>query len=190
MLFTWGFAGIWCLISFPMAPMAWTEAGAIVGLLFPAVGIGLVWYANETGKQWRRYGITRLMLDPYPGSIGGHVGGSIELGAAAGAHHNYEVTLECVHSYMSGSGKNRSRRYDVEWQARGPAEASMAGSGLRLEFRFDVPEGLPESEKKRGSYHLWRIQLNGDQQDVPLQRTFEIAVFGTAEASQHIQVDT
>ena len=194
MIFTWCFAGLWNLIAWPMVLLsgsdAWAQGEALFAWLFPFVGIGLVWYAVRKGKQWRRYGITRLTLDPYPGAIGGHVGGVIELGVSAGAQHNYEVTLECVYSYMSGSGKNRSRSYDVKWQAQGPAAVAPNGRDLRLEFRFDVPHGLPQSEKKRGTYHFWRVLLKGDQPDVPVDRSFDIGVFATAETSRHIGVDS
>ncbi len=189
MITCWAFAGFWTVTSITLLPMAWLELGPLAAF-FPATAVGLICYAARQAKQWRRYGITRLTLDPYPGSIGGHVGGHIELGRRAGAEQGYEVTLECVHSYMSGSGKNRSRRYDIEWEASGPAAASQTASGLRLAFRFDVPEGLPQSEKKRGEFYYWRLQLRGDQQDVPLERTFDIAVFPTGEHSRYVDANT
>jgi hypothetical protein len=95
-----------------------------------------------------------------------------------------------VLTYYSGSGKSRSRQYDVVWEARGPVESSATAQGARLAFRFEVPDGLPASEKPRGAYHLWRLHLEGRQSDVPLDRTFEIAVFATGAHSREVQAET
>ena len=95
-----------------------------------------------------------------------------------------------MYTYYAGSGKNRSRRYDVKWEARGPGCVTANPTGARLSFRFDVPHGLPASEKPRGDYHLWRLHVEGNQLDVPFRRTFEIGVFPTGERSRHVHVDT
>ena len=85
------------------------------------------------------------MLDPFPGSIGGHVGGTIELALPFDAAHDFEMTLTNIHSYVSGSGKNRSQKEKAEWQDIIVAHAEPSGKGTRVTFRFDVPLPLGSS---------------------------------------------
>ena len=187
---TWGFAAVWLLISSPILfvlpdELAQSNYLALLGLLFPAVGLGMIWYAVKLTREWRKYGVTTLALDPYPGSLGGHVGGTVALPPEPGVA--YQFTLECVRSYVSGSGEDRSRKESVRWQASGPGAQVPGG----IAFRFDVPADLPCSELQEGDqYHYWRVQLRSDAANIPLDRTFVIGVFATAADAQGLAIDT
>ena len=196
MIGAWVFAGFWNLISVPLLfvlppEVAKGNYAALIGFLFPVVGAGLLWWAVKATRQWRKFGVTELTLDPFPGAIGGDVGGSLDLPLTLDRDQSFVVTLECVRSYVSGSGKNRSRKQSVEWQARGPAQVELGASGVVLRFRFEVPAGLPQSEKKSGrNYHLWRVNIAGSEAAMPFDRTFEIGVFATGERSTMQTIDT
>jgi hypothetical protein len=193
MYFTWGFAAVWNLISAPTPFLAYreiTESGnwlALIALLFPVVGIGLLVWAVRRTLEWRRFGAAPVTLDPFPGSIGGHVGGSIDLNMPFDANAKYQLTLTSIHSYMSGSGKNRSRNEKAKWQDRIVAHAEPGGKGTRLTFRFDVPEGQNESDAEQDdSYHLWRLSLTADLPGTDLNRDYEIPVYATAQRSRYL----
>ncbi len=196
MWFLWFFAGIWNVISLPLLflfPAAWEEEGAIVllMLLFPLVGFGLLWWAIAQTRQWRRFGRTILTMDPYPGSIGGDVGGEVLVNMRWDAAARFKATLGCYRSEVRGSGKNRSRRESVVWQDSGMARATVAGEGIKVQFRFEVPEDLPVSEDKGShSYHLWRVNIHGELPGTDLDRSFEIPVFPTGERSAGIEPAT
>ena len=118
----WIFAVMWNLISSPLPFVLYEEVMekentlAIVGLLFPIVGIGLLVWAVRRTLEWTTFGPAPVTLDPFPGSIGGHVGGTIDLKIPFNASNEFAVTLTNVHSYTSGSGKNRSQREKAVWQ--------------------------------------------------------------------------
>ena len=191
----WGIAVVWNALSSPLLFVVPREVAdgnfpALLGVLFPLIGVGLIVYAMKRTREWRTYGPTELRLDPHPGSIGGHVGGVIGLTRQAAAQ-TYEVTLACKRSYVSGSGKNRSRHEETVWQSRGPATVATGGARPSLSFRFDVPKGLSGSEPKGSNYHFWQVTLaSTSSAAVPLERAFKIAVFPTAQHSAHIDVDT
>ncbi len=193
---TWGFAVFWNLISFPVAIFGfeeiWKDEGwlALLVLLFPLIGLVLIYFAIKSTMEWKRFGRSPLTMDPFPGSIGGHVGGSIALNMPYKSRLVYKVTLSCVHSYVSGSGKNRSRRESAKWQDEGYAHLQPAANGSKLEFRFDVPEGLPVSEEHSNNYHLWRLHLLAEMEGADLDRNFEIPVYDTAEQARHIRIDS
>lgn len=194
MFVAWGFAAIWNAISAPLPFVIYREVGqqqnfiALIGLLFPLVGIGLAVWAFRRTREWKRFGATPVELDPFPGSIGGHVGGTIELKLPYDGAGQFELTLTNLKSYISGSGKNRSRRERAEWQDSQLAYAESSNVGTRLTFQFEVPEGLRESAAapEDSTYHLWRLNVHGELEGTNFDRDFEIPVYPTAKTSSHL----
>lgn len=193
MYFVWGFAIFWNLLSIPATfavPDIWRENGAValLVLIFPCVGLGLLIWAVKNTLEWRRFGATPMTMDPFPGAIGGDVGGEIEVNTPYDPAAVYEVTLSCINSYESGSGDNRSRSEKVIWQDSGYAAVTPMMRGVRLQYRFEVPDGLPASEEHGGNYHLWRLDVHGDMPGVDLKRSFEIPVYVGNEKARHIDM--
>lgn len=193
MLGIWAFAAFWNLISAPLPFIIYDEVVnkkntiALVGLLFTAVGIWLITWAIQRTLEWRRFGATPVILDPFPGSIGGHVGGTIEVGLPFNAAHDFEISLTNIHNYVSGSGKNRSRKESAKWQDAIVAHAEPGGTGTKLTFRFDVPDGLDESDADQdGSYHIWRLALSARLDGADLDRSYDIPVYATAQHSRSL----
>ena len=191
----WVMAVFWNLISTPLLfaiPEELDKGNTAILLagLFPAVGLGLLVWAAKATRRWLAVGATPLTLDPYPGSIGGQVAGSIETNLRYTSSQSFPVNLSCLYSYMSGSGKDRKRHESVKWSAEGFARAEPYRSGSRLLFCFDVPEGMHPSEHKGERYHLWRLNLKSNGAPVAINRNFELPVFATAQASRLIHVDS
>jgi hypothetical protein len=190
----WFFALIWNLISAPLLFQfmdIWQQKGAValVALLFPLVGLGLLWWAIKLTLEWRKFGRTPMKMDPFPGSIGGDVAGEIFLSMRHDPAQVYQVTLSCLYSYVSGSGKNRSRHEKVIWQDSGYARSALDMVGVKLAFRFQVPAGLEETDDKEESdYHLWRLNLHAEMDGADLDRDFEIPVYATSETARRISV--
>ena len=190
----WGFAAFWNLISSFLPFIAYREVvhnqnyPALLALLFPAVGIGLLAWAVRRTFEWRRFGAAPVTLDPYPGAIGGHVGGTIDLNLPYDSNAVFKLTLTNVYSYESGSGDDRSQREKAKWQDSSVAYAEAGGRGTRLVFRFDVPQGLAESDAQKAgdNYHLWRLSLNADLPGVDLDRDYEIPVYATGATSAQL----
>jgi hypothetical protein len=189
----WIFAALWNLISAPLPFVLYDEVLqkqnyiALVGLLFPLVGAGLLIWAIRRTLEWKRFGPAPVTLDPYPGSIGGHLGGTIDLRVPFDAKHQFSVSLTSIHSYVSGSGKNRSKKEKANWQENLIAHATPGANGTRLTFRFDIPDGLNESDtKKDDSYHLWRLNLSAELPGTDLDRDYELPVYATATQSRFL----
>ena len=189
----WAFAALWNLISAPLPFVMYDEVVnkenylALVALLFTAVGIGLMVWAIRRTLEWRRFGASPVTLDPFPGSIGGHVGGTIDLAVPHDPANEYQLTLTNLKSYISGSGKNRSRNEKAEWQDMIVAHAESTGRGTRLTFRFDVPEGLDESDAEReDTYYIWRLNLSAELDGTDLDRSYDIPVYATATQSRSL----
>ena len=194
MYVTWGFATFWNLISAPLPFAIYAEVLdkqnylALIGLLFPVIGVGLIVWAIRRTREWNRFGPTPVTLDPFPGSIGGHVGGTIDIRLPYDSAARFKFTLTNLRSYMSGSGKSRSRKEKAIWQDAQYAHTEPGVSGSRVTFRFDVPTGTTESDASRrnDSYHLWRLNVNADLPGADLDRDFEIPVYATATESSEL----
>lgn len=188
----WFFAAVWSLISAPLPFMIYDEVLnknntiALVGLLFPVVGIGLLIWAIRRTLEWRNIGATPVVLDPFPGSIGGHVGGTIDTRVPFSSANKFLLTLTNVHRYVSGSGDSRKTRENALWQDELVAHAESGPLGTRLSFRFDVPTGQTESDAQQSgdSYHLWRLNLRAALPSTDLDRDFNIPVYATATQSK------
>ncbi len=191
----WAFAAIWNLISAPTPFLAYSEVVekqntiALVALLFPLIGIGLIVWAVSQTREWRRFGATPVVLDPFPGSIGGHVGGKIDTNLPYDSTNRFLLTLTSINSYISGTGKNRSRNERAMWQDEVAAHTESSASGTRLVFRFDIPEGLTKSDAQQSndSYYLWRLSLSANLPGIDVDRDFEIPVYATATESRNIR---
>ena len=189
----WAFAGLWNLISAPLPFLLYEEVLekqnyiALIGLLFPIVGVGLLVWAVRRTLEWRRFGPAPVTLDPFPGSIGGHVGGTIDLAMPFAAAAQFQVTLTNLHHYYSGSGKNRSRKESAIWQDKLVAHAEPGGKGTRLTFRFDVPEEQKPSDVEHDdSYYTWRLNVHAELEGADLDRDYDIPVYATATQSRRL----
>lgn len=187
------FAGFWNLIAFPIGILAFGDVldgnpKALVALIFPVVGIGLLSWAVKLVRAYRRFGRAPLTMDPYPGSTGGQVGGSIDVGLSYDPNIMFRTTLSCLYSYESGSGKNRRRSERVVWQSEGYAHTRRHGDKTRLEVLFEVDDGLPASDPQdSSSYHLWRINVHASLPGPDFDRSYEIPVFPTTAKAEQVR---
>ena len=185
---------MWPVVLFlnVLASLVWFELPAFMaegqraGLLLavlPLLGWGLLVAAVQFTRGRLRFGRVAVVLDPYPGSIGGQVAGSAELRLSYDSRHVFGVELSCNRSYLFGSGDDRKRRTDPVWEARGYAYSSASSTGTRLDFCFEVPADLPPSEPHGEFYHFWELELSAALPGRDLYRACELPVFPTAERS-------
>jgi hypothetical protein len=188
---TWGFAALWFLMISPLLMDFQQEVSAndyenwwLITL--PLAGILVIVRAIYITLEYRRFGRVVFEMDPYPGAIGGQVGGRILVPRlnTRTTRQNGEIStepvvkLECIYSYISGSGKNASRRERIDWAEQGKANVESRGSGVALAFLFDLPNDLSEASIDRGSaYYYWRLSIKWQLPGVDLKRQYNIPVF-------------
>jgi hypothetical protein len=63
------------------------------------VGLGLLVWAVRQTLAWRCFGMTLLELDPFPGAIGGDIGGLLELRLPYNPRCPFRITLTCLYVY-------------------------------------------------------------------------------------------
>lgn len=194
--FFWGFTIFWCSISLPIAwkiPMLFSEHGSKILFLaaFPVIGFGLFIYTIVITFQQSRFRGLRLILDPYPGSLGGQVGGILDLNSLSVAeltNNPFKVTLECIHVRGPDGAKRNVQRTQVGWSESGKAELSSTYSGTRLTFCFDAPKRLPPTTiDRREHFNYWLLTVSAKLPGADLNQNFDIPVFNSGKVKSSLK---
>ena len=182
LLFGVGFTGISLpgVLAIP-DELAKGNNAVLVVLLFPLVGVSALGIFVYSLVAWRKFGTTELVLDPVPGSIGGDFGGSIDIPVPWSSKNSIVITLNCQHITTTGSGKNRSTHTSVVWQREGIATISPGKNATHCQFRFAIPDNLPESEASSSNYHHWLLQVECELPGIDFKRNFSVPVFKTEQ---------
>ena len=183
----WLFAVIWNALGSPLGWMVLKgdeDLGVFLAWVLPLfafTGLALLIIAVRDTMRWRRFGGLAIELDPFPGSIGGHAGGSVELPLRPSDTFELSTTLSCVHVRISKSSNNSSKWESVVWARQMVPEAGRSGTGVRARFTFELPEGLPETEEPSDSYHKWTVRVAAKLPGADLDQAFEVPVYRTPE---------
>ena len=144
--------------------------------LFALLGLHILFVAVRDSLRWRRFGRLRMILDPLPGSIGGHVGGALELPFHQAAAADFRVVLLCMRERLVKSNDGSKRSDSVEWAREMVPDVERSGMGVRLRYTFEAPAGLPPSEEPSDDYHKWVIRVQADVPGPDLDQVFEVPV--------------
>ncbi|MFO7762680.1 MAG: DUF3592 domain-containing protein [Wenzhouxiangellaceae bacterium] len=181
-----GFAVLWNLVSLPLAFVVPAEVAegnrsALIGLLFPLIGVGLIVWAVREAIRHRRYGESVLELGAHPVPLGGRLHAVLTVPARLDARE-LQLRLACVQRYTSGTGRNRSTRERVLWHdERRAMTRSGAGPGqtsARVEFDMPVDQPISSEENSRNRM-IWRLTATADEPGVDYKAVFELPVFYT-----------
>ena len=143
---------------------------------FTLLGLHILFVAVRDSLRWRRFGRLEMNLDPLPGSIGGHVGGSLELPFHHATAAEFRVLLMCIRDRLVKTKDGSSRSESVEWGKETLPEIERSGTGVRLRYTFEVPEGLAPSEEPSDDYHKWVVRVQADVPGADLDQVFEVPV--------------
>ena len=162
MVMLWVFAFFWNSISFPIAflfvPEIW-RSGEWVGLLvllFPAIGVLLLWGCISSTINYVRRGGAQLLLKNEKPRAGGVVEGSVSFPRGIAPGTAFRVRLVCNRATVDSEGdKSWGKFWDRDQEVRA---AAVAGD-VRLPFRFEIPGNLPGSgEQGRNREYAWRVE--------------------------------
>ncbi len=194
--FFWGFGILWSLISTPLLfflPEEILDKGnyaALLGFLFPLVGIILLIVAARKTIQVRKYGDVEFIMKKVPGVLGGEVAGTIVLPRGLTGAATLSVHLSCIRRERQRSGKNTSTNETVVWQT----EATVVGliptgegtaQGALVAFRVPY-DASPTEQIDADNSILWRLEAGAAVPGVDFAASFEIPVFKTRDSSSTI----
>lgn len=202
MMIVWPAALLWNGLTFVTMSMAWDDLSrdlfqrknpmALIALLFPLVGMGLVLWAIRATLQWRKYGVSVFEMASVPGILGGSLRGVVRTRVPLWPERGIHATLACIRQITIGSGRERRTTEYILWQderiigrddiIRDPAESLIP-------IAFDIPSSPPATDDERpGGRILWRLSVTAKVPGVDYCAHFEVPVFATA-SSQAMTLD-
>jgi hypothetical protein len=194
------FSIFWNAIGFPIGMMAFVDGVrghgsplAMIGLVFPVIGIGLILGTIYLVIGYLKYGKAVFSMDSVPGVVGGSLSGVIKVPGPMRNESGFKLRLCCVHQYVEGSGKESSTEEDVLWEDSVKYSADIAGGGVRgveLPVLFAIPFDLPSSSTSGDDdCIIWRLTANAHTKGVDFASRFEVPVFETEESREDFVLD-
>lgn len=153
-------------------------------LLFPLIGLGLIWLSALALLRWRRYGTSTFELATLPAPPGRALAGRVHLTSSIDPARGFSITLRSVRITITGSGKNRSTHEAVLWERTliMPGALQEAG-GISIPIAIPIPADARETDERDASDRvIWRLGVTADVPGIDYSATFEVPVFRTAES--------
>lgn len=199
MFTAWTFAALWNLISFPSAFLAVRAAiqegnhAALLALLFPLVGIGLLVWAVRSTLRHRKYGVSRLELSTIPSVVGRTLTGMVRAPARVQPDDGFQVTLSCVRRVTTG-GEDKSTSESILWQEERRVMGEPSRTAAAMETHIPVAFRLPPEaeacdDTDSNNRVLWRLRLSATVPGVDYESHFEVPVFRTSASDQPLSAD-
>ncbi len=188
----WFFALVWNLISWVAAVGAWTKIGRgdkvlWVVMLFPAIGLLVLWMAIYQTIRARKFGRPVFLPTSVPGTIGGYLGGVIQVPAVLRPDEDVRLALQACRTTVHGSGKNRSVQTEVLWEHEvrvARENLPVTGTATDIPVLFHIPSGQPSSDVQTTDPRtFWRLQARAPVAGVDFDASFEVPVFVTGETA-------
>jgi len=200
MFTAWVFTAFWNLISSPVgflgvrAAIQEGKPAALLALLFPLVGIGLLIWAVRSTLRYRKYGVSRLELSTVPGVIGRTLTGMVRAPAKMQPDGGFQVTLSCVRRVTTRSGKNTSTSESILWQEErlvpGEPSRTAAATETHIPVAFRLPADAAACDDTDSNNRvLWRLRLSASVPGVDYAAQFEVPIFRTSASDQPLSAD-
>ncbi|NBC01578.1 MAG: hypothetical protein GVY15_12065 [Bacteroidetes bacterium] len=178
------------------------EWAALLVLIFPAAGLGMLASAYSAWQKGRRFGTSTLRLDDLPGRLGSRITARVRAHLPADQLPEHGIRVECscyrrtVH-YERSSGDSNSKTKKVAMRLLWRDEhhmrpMSVTSEGVEIPVSFALPEDYPTSTPiRRSDSYLartgksdirWMIEVHAAVPGADYDASFEIPVFAPEEA--------
>lgn len=185
---SWILAAAWNGISAPFlfflpGELAEGNYAALIGLIFPLVGLGLLTWAIRATLRLRRYGGSDLILVHNPIPVGGTLAAAIRTRFdSPPAEMKFRLTC---HERIRGSGDDGTTE-NLLWEEETtvPAESMRAEAGLTfVPVVFQIPADARPTDREGSPRTIhWRLRADAEVIGVDFSSSFEVPVFRTGEA--------
>ncbi len=148
---------VWNVFSLPLfffvllPGMVRGVAPDLILSLFVAGGVGVAIYWQWLGQRLAHTGPMSFHLDPLPGSLGGNVGGFLEIMGEEWVGRRFQLTLNCVDVVRGGAGGSgrSSNREIIRWQDQAEVLGGKSEIGARVGICFAIPADLAPSQDQQ-----------------------------------------
>jgi hypothetical protein len=135
--------------------------------------------------RFRKFGISVFEMSPLPGVLGGPVAGTVRIPAKVETEDGFDLVLQCIHQFTTGSGKNASTHRDVLWEDARHIDGSLSyGEETMLPVRFSVPyDQQGTTAPGGGNGYYWRLNATAAAPGIDYKAVFDVPVKRTPQSS-------
>ncbi len=189
----WNVASVPAWMAFPRNALDSGHRLALLLLAFPAVGSLLILCAVVSVLRLRKYGQSVFEMASVPGVIGGQLAGVIRVSKKVQPEEGFRLTLNCMHSVTTTTGKKSSTSENVVWQdeqiiAHELSQSDPEQSAIPLLFQIPY-ECRPTDETDPNNQTVWRLGASAKTPGLDYSATFEVPVFKTPASDPNFVVD-
>ena len=192
-LLIWIFALFWNAVSAPVvfiglpAELHKGNHAILIALLFPIVGIGMIFYALNATLAWRKFGQSIFEMAAIPAALGGTLEGEIEVKTRLQPQHGLHLRLSCIRQTTTGGGKNRHTEEKILWQDEKWLSADLPQTDLNatgVPVYFKLPVDQPESTPNSGDGVHWKLEASARLRGPNFHASFDVPVFKLPETPE------
>jgi hypothetical protein len=185
----WIFAIMWNAVSAPVLFFLPDELDkgnwlALIGLLFPLIGVGFIVWAVRATARFRNFGTSELVLASSPAPLGGVLAGTIDTRLDA-VPESMKLTLSCVRR-VATSGRNNSTNETLLFTDERVIPGGLMlreATGTIIPFSFELPaDGVASDRLSSPASVHWRLSAEAEVTGVDYSSRFELPVFRTDAA--------
>jgi len=186
----WIFIGFWCAasaaISLVVVPQQLHQGNraALIALIFPVIGLAMIFYALNTTRAWRKFGRSIFEMAAVPAASGGALQGRIQVQTKLQPVHGLHLRLSCVRRTTTGASNNRQTSEKILWQDEKWLRADLPQTGLNatgIPVFFKLPDNLPESVVSPGDGIHWKLEASAKLRGPDFHAAFDVPVFKLPE---------
>ena len=179
----WLAAAVWFLtfgvsfvnsLSNQSAPLGQKIALGILSL----GGLIFVYFAIRFTARHLRYGKSWCLLDGKAGILGKQISGKIRTEKEIETSSDFQILLQCIETYSSGSGKNRTTHTSVKFQATCSVPSAGISSKAGIPFSMLLPPFPPETGYQLARVSInWQLKIDAPVNGVDYSAMFIVPVF-------------
>ena len=150
---------------------------------FLAIAVGFYVWAIRLTLRWRMFGASLLVLETFPGVIGGKLSGTLVVSSGVQPSTDLRARLTCHRIDHTEEDGPESTLWHTEVTL--PANRAMTqAEGAVHTLEFAIPAGLePSSPLPEMEEIVWDVDVWGEGVKVPYRASFQVPVFVTSESS-------
>jgi hypothetical protein len=150
-------------------------------LVFNLVGLFLLYVTILSILRWRRFGRSEFHLHELPFQIGGELKGTLVASEKLQDGNPFlMLTLQCVESTTSGSGKNRQTTTKVLHETGSKIQLSgglMRQNYLHVPIRVPIDSSAPATSEDTNPRIQWILRCTAELPGVDFSANFDVPVF-------------
>ena len=186
----WTFVAFWCAASAAISlvvvlpQLQLGNRAALIALIFPVIGLAMIYFAFNTTRAWRKFGRSIFEMDAVPAASGGALQGRIQVKTRLQPEHGLHLRLSCVRRTTTGASNNRQTGETILWQDEKWLRADLPQTGLNetgIPVFFKLPDNLPVSEVSLGDGIHWKLETSAKLSGPDYNAAFDVPVFKLPE---------